>query len=181
MVSQIFLYSKMELEDYPVHLQTYSLDKLIRDFLQDAGPEYQTRGLSITADPMPPVHILVDSELLLRVLTNILDNSAKYKRKETGHLLLRLEDMGPSCRLILTDDGPGVPEASLPKLFDVFYRGDSARNCPGQGSGLGLAIAAKAVARMGGSIAAQNQQPHGLSIQITLPKEVQNHAEHSDR
>ncbi len=113
-------------------------------------------------------------------LSNILDNSAKYKTAEAGTLRLRLEDMGADCRLTLTDDGPGVSEEALSRLFDIFYRGDPSRGCPGQGSGLGLSIAARAVARMGGSIAARHAQPHGLTIQITLPKEAQSYAEDSD-
>ena len=180
MVSQIFLYSKMELEDYPVHLQTIRLDALLQTFLRGAQAEYAARGLTVTAEPLPAVSAAADPELLRRGLSNILDNSAKYKTAEAGTLRLRLEDMGADCRLTLTDDGPGVSEEALSRLFDIFYRGDPSRGCPGQGSGLGLSIAARAVARMGGSIAARHAQPHGLTIQITLPKEAQSYAEDSD-
>lgn len=55
MVSQIFLYSKMELEDYPVHLQTIRLDALLQTFLRGAQAEYTARGLTVTAEPLPAV------------------------------------------------------------------------------------------------------------------------------
>ena len=69
----------------------------------------------------------------------------------------------------MDDDGPGVPEAALPKLFDAFYRNDPSRNNPDQGSGLGLAIAAKSLERMGGSIRAENRPGGGLRMTIHIP------------
>ena len=62
---------------------------------------------------------------------------------------------------------------ALPKLFDVFYRSDSSRNNPNKGSGLGLAITSKILERFGGSIHAENLQPKGLRIVMTIPKEEQ--------
>jgi signal transduction histidine kinase len=66
----------------------------------------------------------------------------------------------------LTDDGPGVPEEALDKLFDVFYRVDQSRNT--RGNGLGLAISQKIVNRMGGSMRAELPE-RGLSIRICFP------------
>lgn len=77
--------------------------------------------------------------------------------------------------LTITDDGPGVSAEALPKLFDVFYRSDPSRHNPNQGSGLGLAIVARAVQRMGGSVRASAAEPHGLVIEIVLPKGEENH------
>lgn len=123
--------------------------------------------------------VTADAELLRRVLTNVMDNSAKYKTAAEGHLRIGLEDAGENCRVVLTDDGPGVPEEAVPKLFDAFYRSDPARKNPAGGSGLGLAVASWTVERMGGTIAAKNASEGGLEITITLPKE-DNHAENSD-
>ena len=67
------------------------------------------------------------------------------------------------------DDGPGVPEDALPKLFDVFYRNDLSRNNPNQGSGLGLAIVAKAVERMDGAVHAENLPQGGLRMVLEFP------------
>ena len=72
-----------------------------------------------------------------------------------------------------------MPAEACGKLFDVFYRSDPARKNPAGGSGLGLAIAAKAAARMGGTIRAENAPGGGLSIILTLPEE-ESHAAHPD-
>ena len=117
--------------------------------------------------------------MLRRVLTNVMDNSAKYKTVELGHLKITGEETGEAYRITLTDDGPGVPEEALPKLFDAFYRSDPARKNPAGGSGLGLAIAARIMERMGGTLTAQNAPAGGLEITIKLPRE-DGHAENSD-
>lgn len=114
-------------------------------------------------------------------MTNILENSLKYKDGPTATVRISLERRDKTCLLCFADDGPGVPPEALPRLFEVFYRSDPARRAPNRGSGLGLAIVASAVQRMGGTITAQNGPDGGLEIRIELPvMEEQRHAEDSD-
>lgn len=89
--------------------------------------------------------------------------------KERVQVTIRTEVKGSDMFIYLEDNGPGVPENALDKLFDVFYRSDPSRNNPTKGSGLGLAITAKAVSRMGGSIHAKPSLEGGLCIIIQLP------------
>ena len=177
LVSQLFLYSKLDLEGGPMEMRPIRLDEFVTGFVDEASLDSRTHGLEITAEHLAPVTVSADPEQLRRVLANILENSIKYKNKETGHLRITLEESG---LLVLADDGPGVPEDALPKLFDVFYRSDPARKDPAGGSGLGLAIAAKAVQGMGGTIRAFNVPGGGLAIEITLPKEEHGDAEDPD-
>ena len=177
LVSQLFLYSKLDLEGVPMEMRPIRLDAFVAGFAEEAALDSRTRGLEITAEQLTPVTVSADPEQLRRVLSNILENSIKYKAKETGRFRITLEESG---RLTLADDGPGVPEEALPKLFDVFYRSDPARRDPAGGSGLGLAIAAKAVQGMGGTIRARSGPHGGLAIEITLPKEEHGDAEDPD-
>ena len=179
MVSQLFLFSKLDMAEYPMEPRMFRLDEFITALTAETAEEYQRKGLEITAKPLCPTSVMADAELLRRVLTNIMDNSAKYKTAAIGHLQISVEDAGESCRIALTDDGPGVSEESLPKLFDAFYRSDPARKNPAGGSGLGLAIASRTVERMGGTITARNVSAGGLEITINLPKE-DGYAENSD-
>ena len=178
LVSQLFLYSKLDLEGGPMEMRPIRLDEFVTGFVDEASLDSRTHGLEITAEHLAPVTVSADPEQLRRVLANILENSIKYKNKETGHLRITLEESG---LLVLADDGPGVPEDALPKLFDVFYRSDPARKNPAGGSGLGLAIAAKAVQGMGGTIRARSGPHGGLAIEITLSKEEACNAENPDR
>ena len=177
LVSQLFLYSKLDLEGAPMEMRLIRLDEFITSFVEEAALDSRTHGLESTAEQLAPVTVSADPGQLRRVLSNILENSIKYKNKEIGHLRITLEESG---RLVLADDGPGVPEDALPKLFDVFYRSDPARKNPAGGSGLGLAIASKAVHGMGGTIRAYNVPNGGLAIEITLSKEETCDAEDPD-
>ena len=177
LVSQLFLYSKLDLEGVPMEMRPVRLDAFLAGFVEESAPDSRTRGLEFTAERLAPVTVSADPEQLRRVLSNILENSIKYKNKETGHLRITLEESG---RMTLADDGPGVPDEALPKMFDVFYRIDPSRKNPAGGSGLGLAIAAKAVQGMGGTIRACNVPNGGLEIEITLRKEEACDAEDPD-
>ena len=97
------------------------------------------------------------------------DNSAKYKDKETGTVSITGRIEGTNILLFVDDDGPGVPDEALPKLFDVFYRNDPSRKKPHQGSGLGLAIVWKTMERMGGTIHAENLSAGGLRMALEIP------------
>ncbi len=169
LLSKIFLFSKMDLGEYPDHPELLQLEEETDQLVKALEEEYREKGLTIRCGTLSPARILADPDQLRSVMVNIFENSLKYKGPPRGHLEIWLETGKESCRLYLKDDGPGVPEEALPHLFDVFYRADPSRQKTDGGSGLGLAIAAKAIARMGGSIQAENGKDGGLCILIILP------------
>ena len=135
-----------------------------------SSDEYLGRGLRIELRSLPEAAAVeADPTYFRSILQNLLDNSAKYKGKETGTAAISGEISAEKFFLYVDDDGPGVPEEALPKLFDVFYRSDPSRKNPNQGSGLGVAIVAKSAARMGGSVHAENRPEGGLRIVLEFP------------
>lgn len=170
MVGDLFMFSKMEMGEYPYHPKFVQLDEELKQLVSSVESEYAKRGLQISTKTLVSATVFVDTEQLRRVLVNVLENSLKYKNKETGLLTISLQEKKDGYQLSLCDDGPGVPNESLPRLFDAFYRSDPARQNPNQGSGLGLSITAGAVHRMGGKIHAEPGEMGGLSIVIWLPK-----------
>jgi len=170
MLSKIFLFSKMELGEYPDNPEILRLDDEVRQFIRALGTEYEEKGLILSANALVPATVLADPDQLRRVLTNIMENSAKYKTKDTGTLTISLWEDNGGYLLSLCDDGPGVPKEALSHLFEVFYRSDPSRQNPHRGSGLGLAIAANAILRMKGTIEAKTGKNGGLEIVIWLPK-----------
>ncbi|MDO4279995.1 MAG: HAMP domain-containing sensor histidine kinase [Peptococcaceae bacterium] len=180
MVSQIFLYSKMDLAEFPVHMQALRLDEAVQDICGASAADYARRGLDVQLEAAEPLTVMADPELLRRILVNLLDNSLKYKTAARGTATVSLRAEGDDAVLTARDDGPGVRPEAVDKLFDIFYRSDPARHNPNQGSGLGLAIVAKAVGRMGGRISARNVAPHGLAIEIRFAKGAANEKTHTD-
>ncbi|GHV50606.1 hypothetical protein AGMMS49579_04470 [Spirochaetia bacterium] len=168
-INQLFLFSKLDIGEYPMNMQKIDLGRTLAEMLGELADEYRRRGLVITqGQNVENIFVNADYLQLRNVIINILENSVKYKNTEEGALVVNCSVSGSTAEIILADDGPGVPPDALDKLFDVFYRTDPARNNEKKGSGLGLAIADKTIRRMGGTIHAE-LPGHGLSIIINLP------------
>ena len=160
------------------------LDAIIDKFLDYARPEPTNLGPVLLSgaisrsispwrhDPrlLIEVHVAEDLQVhaeqveLERVLTNLLENARRYGQSPIDgitrvEITARMQDGW--VLLSVCDQGPGVPEASLKKLTQPFFRGDTART-DATGSGLGLAIVEKSVLRMGGTFAVVNNSAGGL-------------------
>lgn len=180
MLTKIFLFSKMELGEYPDNPELLQLDEELRQFVRALGTEYRERGLLLSIRVLAPARVLADPDQFRRVLTNVIENSIQYKTKDIGTLTISLLEERDGYSLSLSDDGPGVPDEALPHLFEVFYRSDPSRQDPHRGSGLGLAIAANAIQRMRGTIEAKASEHGGLEILIWLPKAGESYGEDLD-
>jgi signal transduction histidine kinase len=169
-IEQLFLFSKLDMDEFPLDLRRVDFSLAVSDIIQEAENEYARRGLELRLGEMQR-EIFVDADVfaLRNVIINILENSVKYKTKEQGAITITCigGNAAPCAELRLADDGPGVPAEKLEKLFDVFYRSDPSRNK--KGSGIGLAISKKMIERMGGKVHAELPEAGGLAIVIRLP------------
>jgi signal transduction histidine kinase len=110
---------------------------------------------------------------MTQVLTNILDNAIRHT-PEAGRILLSARQTEGHEELAVQDSGPGLPAEKLDRIFERFYRTDTARQRDDGGSGLGLAIARSIVQAHNGQLTAESEPGRGLKIIIKLPKK-QNH------
>ena len=165
MVNRLFAFAKMDMQEYPVRPEPVPL----RAAVQEMAGERSGAGMETELDIPDSMQVLADRELLNRIFGNLLDNSRKYGGRETVHVRISAEVSETMVAISVADDGVGVPPEQLPKLFDVFFRGDAARTAPGSGSGLGLAVVKKAVEEMHGSVQAEKAASGGLCIRFTLP------------
>lgn len=171
MITNLFTFSKMDLEEYPCYPEILDLEKEVMALIRQNRDEYEARGLNIDCSNVRSCgKIYADPGQFRSIVSNILGNSLKYKEQVSGCVSIKTSHDQSSIQLLIEDDGPGVPEEALSKLFEVFYRSDPSRSNPQKGSGLGLAIAQKAVLRMRGSIRAENIEPHGLRMILSFPK-----------
>ncbi|MDR3311720.1 MAG: HAMP domain-containing histidine kinase [Spirochaetaceae bacterium] len=172
-IEQLFLFSKLDMDEFPLTLHRIDIGRAVTDMIQEAETEYAPRGLTVRlAEVQSGLSAAADVLWLRNVIVNILENSAKYKTRPQGTMTVACaagEDaaLGACAILRLADDGPGVSPEALGKLFDVFYRADPARSK--KGSGLGLAIGARIIRRMGGRIHAELPAAGGLAIVVSLP------------
>jgi two-component system sensor histidine kinase KdpD len=157
----------MRFESGQVILRTEweTLDDLVGTALH--GVEQQLArhhiDLRLPAD-LPPV--LVDAKLIVQVFTNLFDNIAKYTPAGT-HVAVSAAADGKVVRVMVDDDGPGLPAGDPARLFDKFQRGDEEGAIVGVG--LGLAICEAIIKAHGGEIQAQRRTPAGARFEFTLP------------
>jgi two-component system, OmpR family, phosphate regulon sensor histidine kinase PhoR len=113
--------------------------------------------------------VVADRRALEHVVTNLVDNAVKYCG-EGSRVMLRGEEHGSELRMIVTDDGPGIAERHLPRLFERFYRVDAGRSRELGGTGLGLSIVKHLVEAMEGSVGVQSVEGQGTTFTVTLKK-----------
>jgi signal transduction histidine kinase len=177
-----------------IHLQAQHLNRLIEDLrtlsLADAGqlslmrrpveprgllehtalaylPVAESRGVALTVEGEEVLPVMVDPDRLLQVLGNLVSNALRHT-PDGGRVALSAARENGGVLLRVQDNGPGIPAADLPHIFDRFYRGDKARSDDGA-SGLGLAIARSLVEAHGGRITAENVATGGAVFSILLP------------
>ncbi len=113
--------------------------------------------------------VLADRRALEHVLTNLVDNAVKYCGEHT-RVVLRCEEQGGELRLSVEDEGPGIEERHLPRLFERFYRVDAGRLRELGGTGLGLSIVKHLTEAMGGTVAVASKPGSGTTFVVTLKK-----------
>lgn len=114
------------------------------------------------------IKIKADPDRLEQILTNLISNASTFS-PAGGIITLELESESDNASLKVKDNGQGIPEESLTKIFDRFYRVESSRSHDRGGSGLGLAIAQQLAFAQGGRITAANRQEGGAVFTLTLP------------
>lgn len=167
MVSKIFEYSKLDSLTASVDTEKTDILKETQDIADAVSDEYNQKGLLISVSG-DAAYTAINTELYCRIVTNLLNNSLKYKNKDTAEMKISVEKADGFVRVKFADNSPGVDDEELPKIFEVFYRADAARNNPGDGSGIGLAFVKSAVENMGGSVKAYNHE--GLTVEIIFPE-----------
>ncbi|WP_459476824.1 ATP-binding protein [Clostridium saccharoperbutylacetonicum] len=170
LVDSLFLFSKLDTGQFPFNFNIVNVNEYLRDFFKCAKKEFYGKDVEISflSECDTSTEVKLDPQEMYRVLLNILDNSVKYNKNRKLKIEISLYDKGDLIELILSDNGSGVQEEDIPKLFLSFYRGDASRTKPNEGSGLGLAIAKHIIEAHDGQIIAYNKE--GLSIKIILPK-----------
>jgi two-component system, OmpR family, sensor histidine kinase BaeS len=148
--------------------------------LTQAIYHFQTRiensNMSVDVQVEPngdELKMLGDPLRLVQLFSNLIENALIHTEKP-GRLLVKQTHSHDVIRLTFEDTGPGVPEESMPRLFERLYRTDSSRSRSTGGSGLGLAICKSIVELHHGKIQAQNGSEGGLKIEITFPLEWNN-------
>ncbi|MDD6262385.1 MAG: HAMP domain-containing sensor histidine kinase [Clostridiales bacterium] len=125
-------------------------------------------GLELRQELQDGCFVLANYDTMYQIFYNLIENAVKYGA-DGKEIRIYLYLKGKSVIFIVDDDGLGIPEAELARIFDRFYRVDKARARATGGTGLGLSIVATAVKNCHGTIEAQNRAPHGARFIVRFP------------
>jgi signal transduction histidine kinase len=131
----------------------------VSDQLVDTGHDVDLAGL-------PHVSVCCKPLAIKRALSNLVENAVKYGRRAR----VNLAERGDEIVITIADDGPGIPEEEMERVFDPFYRLEASRSRETGGTGLGLTVARTAIRAHGGDVRLHNLDPSGLCVTVTLPK-----------
>lgn len=126
--------------------------------------------------PETDLLIEIDTDKLTQVLDNIISNALKYS-PDGGNVRFGVTVIAEKIQVMISDDGMGIPQKNVNRIFDRFYRADRARSRAMGGTGLGLAIAKEMIGAHGGDIWAESEEGKGTTIFFTLPYERQEDGE----
>jgi two-component system, OmpR family, sensor histidine kinase CpxA len=172
LIGRLLTIARLESREDPSAAVSVDLDELVSEIANDAEFEAQNRGCRVKTTLAGDCVVKGNAQLLRSAVENVIRNATRYTPEGTAvHVNLSCvgDANNPEAILQVTDEGPGVPEESLEKLFEPFYRIDDSRVRQTGGVGLGLAITKRAVRLHAGTVRAMNRPEGGLLVEIRLP------------
>jgi two-component system, OmpR family, sensor histidine kinase SenX3 len=127
------------------------------------------RGIELAASCDDGLTVLGDEDLLVTALRNLLENAVAYNPERTWVAITATRDGVDTAEITVADQGIGIPERDLERIFERFYRVDPARSRATGGTGLGLAIVKHVVAAHSGKVTVWSKEGEGSTFGLRLP------------
>jgi signal transduction histidine kinase len=171
MINTMLMISKAEAGVDHLTREKIDLAEVVQEACRLFEPTAEDKGIALSCSCHFPdeIHFLGDTQMIQRMLSNLLDNAIKYT-PQGGSVSVSVSENDGHVVVSVKDTGIGISARDLPHIFERFYRGDESRSQTGIGLGLSLA---RAIARgHGGDIRATSNPNQGSTFTITLPKSL---------
>ncbi|MGM0635242.1 MAG: sensor histidine kinase [Bacteroidota bacterium] len=171
-VKDLDMITKLETGDMTMYREEFDLLEVIENVFDLLEMKAAKKNISVIMDYFyeAPVSVYADKERIQQVLTNLIVNSIKYGNKE-GTTVVSLEDINDEKLLVkISDNGIGIAQENIPRLFERFYRVDKSGSRKEGGSGLGLAIVKHILEAHDEKIAVESKLDKGSEFSFTLKK-----------
>ena len=167
LVDDILFLSELEQQREVVSLGDTEAAPVLRELVAELAERAELAGIALQLRiEDESLHVPLRARMLRLVAENLVVNAIRYSG-EGANCTVSLRRDGGAVVLEVADDGAGVPEEDVPRLFERFFRSDRARTT--RGSGLGLAIVKHVIEAAGGNVEARGGQGHGLDVRCSLP------------
>jgi signal transduction histidine kinase len=173
LVQQLLDLSRLESGTLPLDLESFEIEPMLDLALRESKLHAGDISLAIEIEPKP-FSLEADAERLHQVVANLVENAVRHS-PPGGRVMVRAIATADGARLEVLDEGAGIPEADATRVFERFYRADSARSSRDGGAGLGLAIARWIVELHGGDIRPERREPQGCRMVVRIPGRIELH------
>jgi signal transduction histidine kinase len=168
LVNTLLDFSRIEAGRAQASFARTDLGAFTADLASNFRAACERAGVDLVVDCPPGMHAWVDRDLWEKIVLNLLSNAFKFTLE--GSIEVRLRAAEGKLRLAVRDTGSGIPEASLPRIFERFHRVDGARGRSHEGSGIGLALVQELVRLHGGTIAVASRVGEGTTFTVEIPR-----------
>ncbi len=175
LVRDLLELSQLDYSQVELHKTRVGLIDLATEAAEQLQQKSGSRASEIVIDISPGLpKVWVDREKIMRVFSNLLGNAIKYTPADGRIAISASMDSGEGrLKVLIEDNGPGIPEADLERIFERFYRVEKTRSRDYGGTGLGLPIARRLVEAHGGRIWLESSPGKGTRVRFTLPLAAQ--------
>lgn len=175
LINELTYYSGIDNNRIPYNFHRINVADYFGDCVEEVGMDLEQRNIKFNYSNMvqPDTVVIADPEQMKKVINNIINNSVKYMDKPNGVIDIRILDEVDSIRVEIEDNGKGIAQKDLGKIFERFYRTDASRNSAQGGSGIGLSIVKKIVEDHGGYIWATAKEGEGTCMHFVLRKYIE--------
>ena len=163
LINELLSFTRAEINPEKLKPEKLLLEPMVREIMDREGAP----GVSIRSNMDEGIFVWAVESLLQRALSNIVRNAVLYAGDQ-GPIEIVAEKKGDRVLVKVNDRGPGVPEGSISRLFEPFYRPQAVRDRKSGGVGLGLAIVKTCVQASKGTVSAKNLKPQGFSVTMAL-------------
>jgi two-component system phosphate regulon sensor histidine kinase PhoR len=162
--------SRLERGELILYKQNFVIQELVKDVFENLSSKAETSNIhcSIKKGCESPLTVFADKEKLRQVFTNLIENSIKYGKQGGSITASMYKTDGKHILIEITDDGIGISEKNLPRIFERFYRTEEGRSIDVTGSGLGLAICKHIIEAHGQAIHVRSRENIGTTVGFTL-------------
>lgn len=168
-IGELLMHSKLENRKMQWEISSFDTNEFLNQTCNMMRIEAESKTLElIYMENANLPRILADKDKIKQVVINIISNSIRYS-KENGNIIVTARSNDKIIRIYIRDNGIGIPEDDLPRIFDRFYRVEKSRTTDSGGTGLGLAISKEIVEAHGGTITIKSKIGIGTDMIIDLP------------
>jgi two-component system phosphate regulon sensor histidine kinase PhoR len=162
--------SKLESNEFKLKRERVDLQRVVPIVLALFRERAEKKGVRLASELSPALpQVEGDARALEHVLSNLVDNAVKYCPSGTKIVVSAVGDEG-RVRLVVADNGPGIPAEHLPRVFERFYRVDAGRSRELGGTGLGLSIVKHMVETMRGRVSVESAVGKGSTFTVSLQR-----------